>query len=134
MDMTLQLLLGVLKKGLARGPHAAADSQALLGPLLPLLTQALQSRHAPCTSLALRCLASVSAPPLPGQTRLLSPSHHHNVPGHLSLPPPPPPPPAPGMLRRVEYIAFALFHVTMDHLQHIVDRFCDSQRECHSHH
>ncbi|KAK9863125.1 hypothetical protein WJX84_001609, partial [Apatococcus fuscideae] len=66
MDMALQLLLGVLKKGLSHGPHAPADSQALLGPLLPLLTAALQSRHAPCTSLALRCLASLSAPPLPG--------------------------------------------------------------------
>ena len=69
MEMALQLLLGVLKKGLVHGPHADADSQALLGPLLPLLTAALQSRHAPCTSLALRCLASVSAPPLSGQLR-----------------------------------------------------------------
>ncbi|KAK9840687.1 hypothetical protein WJX84_003409, partial [Apatococcus fuscideae] len=66
MNMALQLLLGVLKKGVAHGPHAAGNGQALLGPLLPLLTAALKSRHAPCTSLALRCLASLSAPPLPG--------------------------------------------------------------------
>lgn len=73
MDMALQLLLGVLKKGVAHGPHASAESQALLGPLLPLLTAALQSRHAPATSLALRCLASVSAPPLPGERLVSSP-------------------------------------------------------------
>ena len=86
MDMALQLLLGVLKKGVVHGPDTSAHSQALLGPLLPLLTAALQSRHAPCTSLALRCLAAVSAPPLPGQ----HPQHHraslHSKPKPCMLP------------------------------------------------
>ena len=64
MDMALQLLLGVLKKGSISEPEGAG--QALLGPLIPLLTSALQSRHAACASLAIRCLVSMSAPPLPG--------------------------------------------------------------------
>lgn len=45
--------------------HDAA-TLGLLDPLLPILVRCLQSRHAPCVVLGLKCLCQLASAPLPG--------------------------------------------------------------------